>query len=478
MPTIVNYTPPPTVRRFMLSDAPMRVLMGPVGSGKSSGSVIEIARRGGQQAPDKHNRRRTRALVVRNTYKQLKRTTIKTFKDWFPPGEAGVWKESELTYWLRLGDVECEVLFLALDTPDDISNLLSLEATFVYVNELREIAPDVMKEIIATKRIGRFPSVKDGVGATWSGIFGDTNPPRRDSWWYYMMEKLNPDSEDHEPLLNSWEVFKQPSGRRAEAENVENLPAGYYGTTDMTEDEIRVYVDGEYGMSRGGKPVWPMFNQALHVAREMLHPVPHLPVIVALDPGRTGACVFMQQNLSGQVMVVDELIAEAQGAERFILERVEPLINARYAGMKILVAMDPAGISKAQTEERSVADVWKQAGFAVKAAVSNNLDPRISAVDSFLCRRTAAGEAFIVSPHCRRVIEAMCGGYRYKVSRQGVTAAEPAKDRHSHPADAVQYGCMRFRNGNLDAAKVLRPRNANRIVVRPTYRPADLRTGY
>lgn len=44
-----------------------------------------------------------RCLGVRNPYKQLKRTTIKTFKDWFPRGEAGIWKETEQTYILRLG---------------------------------------------------------------------------------------------------------------------------------------------------------------------------------------------------------------------------------------------------------------------------------------------------------------------------------------------------------------------------------------
>lgn len=480
MPSVVNYTPPPTIRRFMLSNAPVRILMGPVGSGKSSGNCIEIVRRAGEQEADKNGRRRTRGLVVRNTYKQLKRTTIKTFRDWFPAGEAGIWRESDLTFLLRLGDVECEVLFMALDTQEDVANLLSLEATFMYINECREIRPDVMKDIIATKRIGRFPSMKDGTGATWSGIFGDTNPPTEGTYWHYMLEGLNPDSDMHEPMPNSWEVFKQPSGRSPEAENVENLKPGYYDTTDMSDEKIRVYIDGEYGLSKGGRPVWPMFARNLNVAPTKLNPTPYLPVVIGLDPGRTGAAIFMQQNLSGQVLILDELLADGVGAARFITESVMPLINARYEGMKLLVSSDPAGMARSQTEERSVVDVWRAHGFVVKAAYSNNLQPRIEAVDHFLGRRTQAGEAFLISPHVRHLVAAMSGGYKYKLRKDGATdkSDEPVKDSHSHPSDATQYGCMRFIKGGLDAAALLRPPTPPRTRPLILHRPADMRTGY
>jgi hypothetical protein len=83
----INYTPPATVKKFMESDARMRVLMGPVGSGKSVGCSFEIIRRASMQDPDKQGRRRTRAAIVRETARQLQDTTIKTFLDWFPPGQ-------------------------------------------------------------------------------------------------------------------------------------------------------------------------------------------------------------------------------------------------------------------------------------------------------------------------------------------------------------------------------------------------------
>jgi hypothetical protein len=73
-----SYKAAPTIRAFRDSDAFIRGLMGPFGSGKSSGCVMEIVKRGKQQAPGPDGIRRSRWVVVRNTYQQLKDTTIMT----------------------------------------------------------------------------------------------------------------------------------------------------------------------------------------------------------------------------------------------------------------------------------------------------------------------------------------------------------------------------------------------------------------
>ena len=71
----------------MQDNSKMRVLMGPVGSGKSVTCSFEVVRRASMQAPNKQGIRKTRAAVVRETARQLLDTTIKTFLDWFPPGQ-------------------------------------------------------------------------------------------------------------------------------------------------------------------------------------------------------------------------------------------------------------------------------------------------------------------------------------------------------------------------------------------------------
>ena len=283
MALLIDYTPPPTGVKFMNSEAKMRVLMGPVGSAKSVTSCFEIIRRGSMQVPNKQGIRKTRFAVVRETARQLADTTIKTFLDWFPPGVCGHYMRTTKTFFFKLGDVEIEVMFRALDDTDDVANLNSLELTGAWFNECRDIHPEIIDAM--SKRIGRFPSKKDG-GPTWYGMWGDTNPPTMDSWWYYQMEKLDP-KDGASANDNGWEVFKQPSGRSIYAENVENLPDGYYDTQGRSEEYIRVFIDGEYGLSSAGMPVYKYFRPDYHMARMRLSPIVNggRPLIIGMDLG-------------------------------------------------------------------------------------------------------------------------------------------------------------------------------------------------
>ena len=248
----IDYTPTKVCGSFMMDNAKMRVLMGPVGSGNSVTCSFEIIRRAGQQDNNAQGIRRTRVAVVRETARQLQDTTIKTFLDWFPTGICGRYMRTTKTYFFEVGDVQCEIMFRALDDADDAANLNSLELTFAWFNECRDIHPEIIDAM--SKRVGRFPSKKDG-GPTWYGMWGDTNPPTMDTWWYYQMEGL--DAEDGvSPNNNGWAVFKQPSGRSDTAENLSNLPDGYYDIQGRSEEYIRVYIDGEYGLSSAGQPIY------------------------------------------------------------------------------------------------------------------------------------------------------------------------------------------------------------------------------
>jgi hypothetical protein len=260
----INYDAPPTMRRFLRSNAFVRAVVGPVGSGKSSGCVVEILRRAVQQERGPDGLRRTRFAVIRNTYRQLKDTTRKTLEQWLPSA-LGKWHEQDFTFTMRFGDVLCEVLFRALDSPDDVKKVLSLELTGAYFNELREIPKSVFDAIQG--RVGRFPSKAQG-GATWFGVWGDTNPWPTTSWGYKLFSENRPASFD---------LFEQPGGRAANAENVENLPPGYYQRlTDGKDAEwIAEYVDGKYPSSDRGS----VYGHLVHALR-----------------ARGGVCEFAHEN--------------------------------------------------------------------------------------------------------------------------------------------------------------------------------------
>lgn len=429
----IDFTPPPTIKKFMLSDAKMRVIMGPVGSGKSVGCSFEVVRRASQQKPDQTGIRRTRFAVVRETARQLQDTTIKTFLDWFPPGICGNFMRTTKTYFFKLGNVESEIMFRALDDADDVANLNSLELTGAWFNECRDIHPDIMDAM--SKRIGRFPSKKDG-GPTWYGMWGDTNPPRMDSWWYFQMEHLDP-KDGVSPNDNGWEVFKQPSGRSAYAENIENLPEGYYDTQGRSDEYIRTFIDGEYGHSGAGTPVFKYFNPDYHIAKSPIRPIVNgvRPVVVGMDLGLTPAAVLGQQDARGRAIILDDLVSADMGAKRFIREKLKPLLYERYPGCPLLVVVDPAGVQRAQTDERSVVDIIKGEGLRVIPAKTNRITARINAVDDYLMRQVDGDPAFLMDRRCSHLKAALMGGYRYKKNDQDSIE----KNEHSHVAEALQY---------------------------------------
>lgn len=431
----IDYTPPPTGKAFMQSDAKMRTLMGPVGSGKSVTCSFEIVRRATMQEPNEQGIRKTRAAVVRETARQLQDTTIKTFLDWFPPGVCGTYMRTTKTYFFKVGDVECEVMFRALDDADDVANLNSLELTFTWFNECKDIHPEIVDAM--SKRIGRFPSKKDG-GPTWHGMWGDTNPPTMDTWWFYQMEHLDPKDGVSEND-NGWDVFKQPSGRSTDAENIENLPENYYDTQGRSDEYIRTFIDGEYGLSLSGQPIYKYFRPDYHMGKETLRPIVNgvRPIVIGMDLGLTPAAVIGQQDPRGRVLILGEAVSFDMGIQRFTRTILKPLIIEHWSGAPIIVVTDPAGIQRAQTDERSAVDIIKAEGLKVFPAKTNNISARISAVDDFLMRQVDGDSAFLVDPSCTNLKAAMMGGYRYHPKNGTIE-----KNKHSHVAEALQYLMM------------------------------------
>jgi len=431
----IDYTPPLTGKAFMQSDAKMRTLMGPVGSGKSVTCSFEIVRRATMQEPNEQGIRKTRAAVVRETARQLQDTTIKTFLDWFPPGVCGTYMRTTKTYFFKVGDVECEVMFRALDDADDVANLNSLELTFTWFNECKDIHPEIVDAM--SKRIGRFPSKKDG-GPTWHGMWGDTNPPTMDTWWFYQMEHLDPKDGVSEND-NGWDVFKQPSGRSTDAENIENLPDNYYDTQGRSDEYIRTFIDGEYGLSLSGQPIYKYFRPDYHMAHEALRPIVNgvRPIVIGMDLGLTPAAVIGQQDPRGRVLILGEAVSFDMGIQRFTRTILKPLIIERWSGAPILVVTDPAGIQRAQTDERSAVDIIKAEGLRVFPAKTNNISARVNSVDEFLMRQVDGDSAFLVDPGCTNLKAAMMGGYRYHPKNGTID-----KNKHSHVAEALQYLMM------------------------------------
>lgn len=446
----VEYTPPATVANFISSDSFYNFIIGPVGSGKTTGVLFKILYHGKLQKPGPDGIRRTRWVVVRNTAPQLKDTTINSFFTWFKPGAAGKWVAGRVMFVFEFDDVYIEVLFRPLDTPDDVSRVLSLEVTGAILDEFVEIPKPIVEAL--SGRCGRYPAKKDG-GPTWWGMWGASNPGNEDNWWYEWLDVA--DTGERPPNLS---YFEQPSGLSDGAENIDNLPGGreyYENLMEGKSDEwIRQYIMVEWGYSLSGAPVYPAFDHKVHVANEPLPVNKHLPLVIGFDAGLTPAAVFGQMDLHGRVLTLDELVSHDMGAERFCRTMLIPLINARFRGVKeIYLVGDPAMVQRAQSNEKSVMDILEaELDFPVDIASSNSLVDRIGAVERQLTQLTPVGPALLVDPRCKVLIRGYRTGYVYRINTKGVKEAKPEKNDYSHPHDANQYMMLGFSNLNRAAS--------------------------
>lgn len=421
----------------MLSDKFIRGIMGPFGSGKSSLCVNELHRRARGQARSPDGIRHTRWAIVRNTYPELRDTTRKTFEEWIPP-QLGTWSESEFTFTMKYGDVEAEFMFRALDRPEHVKKLLSLELTGAWVNEAREVQHTVIKMLLG--RLGRFPSSRQG-GPTWAGLIMDTNPPDDDSWWYKMFEE-QADSD----LKDRIAIFKQPGGREPNAENLKHLAPDYYGNLAAlnSADQIwvKVHVDAQYGPTMSGRPIYPEFKDHIHVD-PLLVPRPTATLLLGMDFGLTPAMTMGQVDpRDGQYQIFDELVATDLGAVRFA-ESASAYIRRLYPDRHIAGYGDPAGEQRSSTDERTPFDVVNGQGIPISPAPTNDFTLRREAVGRALTRLTLMGRpALVIHPRCKVLRKAMNGGYcfrRISASGQERFRDVPDKNSFSHVAEALQY---------------------------------------
>ena len=429
-----SYKDVPTIYNFAASNARVRGLVGPFRSGKSSGCVQEIVRRANFQKPGTDGIRRTRWLVVRNTYRELSDTTIRTAMMWLPPQHFGKYTQQNNNYVVNgFQGTEFEIMFRALDKPDDVSNLLSLEVTGCWINEAREIPWAIVDAVQG--RIEQYPTKAMG-GCTWAGLFMDTNPPDQDSDWYrFFEEKKHP----------KWfaELFKQPSGLSPQAENIPNLtnPNYYKLLAEGKKPEwIKVYIHGEYGFVVDGKPVYDEYSDQLH--RKEVDPVPGRPIIRSFNFGLTPACCFSQLLPDGRWLVFNEMTSTSMGFDQFSDDVLEHCRRSFRGDVQFEDWGDPAGDHRVQTDKGTCFQIARAKGINIEGSEQ---DPtlRMESVRKPLRTLIGGEPQFVLHPRCKTIRKGFLGGYnlrRIQVAGPERYALRPDKGPLSHIMNALEYG--------------------------------------
>lgn len=470
-----TYQPPgATVAQLLSSPALVRVIMGPEGSGKTGGCLMDnvYGTMGQEPHPAKYELDRGEKLylrfakraVIRSTTRDLERTTIPSWLRWVPKG-LGHWTggsggvpATHTLIW-NMGDgtaahLVMEFFGLGDKKPDEA--MPGWEGSGAYLNEVNLLSPDVL--MFMRSRSRRFPPREAGIGfggLTRQRIVADCNA-FDDQHWCYKMFVENPPA-DLAFFRQPGAVSRQPGGGYAvnpQAENIQNLPENFYQDLWVGQPDwwIRAKLMNEFVGARDGDPVYGEWVEAQHLAQYDLAPIPGLPLLVGGDAGLHGAVVIAQLSHWGQVRVLDEVIAPegGMGAEAFG-KMVNAVLRERYAGYSVdWGSYDPAGNQRGATDERSWAMVMQAVtGFSWRPAETNKPGIRQQAVRGALLRPVVIDgkPAFglLVSRRCTKLVRGFNGAYRLKRSRdaQGNIIAEADKNHpYSDVHDGLQYLCM------------------------------------
>lgn len=255
----------------------------------------------------------------------------------------------------------------------------------------------------------------------------------------------------------------------------------------MSTQTYRREVLGDWTAS-AGKVVYPEYGD-IHEPREALPFDPELPLVLGWDlPAATGgtpACVVSQVSHAGQWLLYGSVMPgrdEAIGVWAFG-ERVADYLQREFAApagltvndLRLVHYGDPAGNAKPlagsvqsggkRVEVRSAFDTLRLGeqvlaghdddgapiiqtlpgrGWVIQpGAVS--LRERLEAVRGRLMTLLSGGApALLVDPGATVLREAFRGGYNYAQRTDGQYELDPAKNRYSHPMDAMSYTASRL----------------------------------
>lgn len=486
-----TYKALPTLAKFHASDAFVRAVEGPFGSGKSVGMCAEIMSRAMRQEPNEFGIRKSVWGVVRNTMKQLEDTTIQTFMQWFPDGKVGTYKAAKHNYLIGTDSkgntnmIKCAptaefpggtwldltIRFRALDRPDQAKDLLSQEFTGIWFNEFREIPIEIFES--ASGRVGR------GLPTNWSGVIMDSNPFLAGSAWADLFsqgpsEELQALCKKNNVEAPLFELYSQPGGLDDDAENLENLEGGalYYIKMVAAAEkrgEAQAWIDRHVHAKRvfvsEGKGIFTKdFNERIHVPPNKLEPVKGIPMGIGMDFGVAPSAIFGQMLPSGQWRIYGELEVDGGGAEGFAHD-IRDFMRQKGWDLEPFIIGDPAGRQRSQTDAKTPIDVMKAKGYHIRPCKYQTVQIRLDSVRSTMRRMVQGEPGILIDRSCYKLIQGFAGAYEYRRMKTSEErySEDPNKNTFSHLQDACQYLICEYEGAALKGGRIARFPNEGEI---------------
>jgi hypothetical protein len=189
--------------------------------------------------------------------------------------------------------------------------------------------------------------------------------------------------------------------------------------------------------------------------------IPGFPLLIGQDFGRNPWSLICQPDHMGRLIVHEEVPGLNVGLEKHVAQSLRPaLMRDQYLGFKVAIVGDPSGVAKNSISEESCFDAIKRMGFPAFPAPTNDIEPRLRAVEALLGRQTNGGPTLMINRHgCPHLIRALSGGYRFTKEKTGTLKPVPDKLNgttingqivaFSHVVDDLQYVSLVVHGGMM-----------------------------
>lgn len=374
-----------------------------------------------------------RGIILRRSYNKLHDSTLRIFMEVLE--RSGVdYKAREnrdgFPHRIILPHNGSEVVFRETK---DLGRFLGPEYGFFYIDEASEEPEKTFVDLLGRLRLPE-------AGAHLKGIL-TSNPPTHTHWIAKRFGNV--------PGVITLGDSKYQLIRASTRLNP-HLPPGYL--TDLLQNqsasEIRRIIEGEYGFSPEGLPVYcPPFSHERHVGVPPL--VAGSALVRSWDFGYRHPAVTWHQGYRCRFgtthwNVLLELDVEQVEAEQ-LYRHVIAKQDATFGKISATFIVDVGDAAGAAVSDKGPGAIIRLARppylLRFRYRKETNIDPGLDLVRDFLRTKCKCGYfGLTIHRRCGNVIDALAGGYHYPEKQSGDKARKPIKDGYYDDlADTLRY---------------------------------------
>lgn len=384
-----------------------------------------------------------RGFVGRRTYSKLNDSTLKTFMEVLGRAQEQFgleWKERENRDGFPHRIIfpnDSEVVFRETK---DIGRFLGPEYGWFYIDEAAEEPESTFTGLMGRLRLPH-------AGQYLKGIL-TTNPPTEQHWIAKRFGLEDGVIEYVEPTTQIKSTYRLIS---SSTRDNPHLPPGYLADllVGLTPAEVKRVVEGNYGFSPEGPPVYPTFRHELHVNVPALAPA---PLIRAWDFGfRHPAVTWHQLWTCRRANKPHWSILHETNVEKLEAEELAKVVVAEtkliFPDVSPSLLLDCGDTAGAAVSDKGPGPIIRLArppyGLRFRHRKIAKIAPGVELINKLLRQRCECGlPTVIVHRRAKNVIDGFAGGYHRPKNRP---TDDPVKDGfYDDYMDSVRYAAENF----------------------------------